>query len=339
MRLTVRIAPHIRNSVSNKTVMGDALITLLALYFIAWYYYGIRAVVLGCVSVATCWVADALCTLLRKAPVNRYDYSPAVTGLIIPLLLPASVEYKVVVAAGLFAICIVKQAFGGLGSNIFNPAAGGLAFVIACWGTKLFSYPSPFSVLPVTGVITEKLTNGAAYTLSLGGVPPYDTTSIVLGLLPGPMGTTNILVVGACLLYLMFRGTVRFTQSMVFLGTAALWAAFLPRIPGSPLMSVFYELCATPLLFAAAFLFSDPVTTPRRWEAKLLYASISGALVMLLRVYGGFEMMLPFAILLCNALVPALDDFMEGQITKKRRVRYEQSEKLQGNGSEFDAIP
>ena len=117
-----------------------------------------------------------------------------------------------------------------------------------------------------------------------------------------------------------------------------MWAALLPRLPVTPLMSVFYELCATPLIFAAAFLCSDPVTTPRRWEAKLLYAFVSGVLVMLLRHYGGFELTLPFALLLCNALVPAMDELTERHIMMRRRVKYERAQKLEADRSEIDAV-
>lgn len=341
MKLTARIAPHIRNSISNKTVMGDAVITLLAVYVIAWFYYGMRAVALGGLSVAVCWGADSLCTLWRGRPVNCFDFSPVVTGLIIPLMLPASVEYKVVVTAGLFAICVVKQAFGGLGSNVFNPAAGGLCFAIVCWSGKLFAYPSPFAPLAMTGQAAERLLSGPAATLSMGGVPPYDVTSMVLGLVPGPMGTTNILVVAACLLYLCFRGTVRFQQPLIFLGTAAVWAALFPRVAAEPLYSVFYELVGTPLLFAAAFLFTDPVTTPRRGGAKALYALISALLVMLFQWYGGYEMTIPFALLLSNALVPVLDGCAERYIKAKRRAKYgrrQQEGDLAAQREEIDAI-
>ncbi len=341
MKLTPRIAPHIRSSVSNKTVMGDAVISLAAVYVIAWFYYGLRAVALGALSAGVCWSADILCTLWRGRAVNRVDFSPVVTGMIIPLLLPASVDYAVVVTAGIFAICVVKQAFGGLGSNVFNPAAGGLAFVIVCWSGKLFAYPGPFAPLALTGTATERLLGSTAATLKMGGVPPYDVTSMVLGLVPGPMGTTNILVIAACMLYLCVRGTVRLQQPLIFLATAAAWAAVFPRVPADPLYSVFYELTGTPLLFAAVFLFTDPVTTPRRAGAKAIYAFVSALLVMLFQWYGGYEMTIPFALLMGNALVPALDSAVERYITAKRRAKYgrrQQKSDLAAERAEIDAV-
>lgn len=322
MKLTPRIAPHIRSGVSNKTVMGDAVIILLAVYVIAWFYYGLRAVVQGVLSVGICWGVDVLCVLWRGRNVNRFDFSSIVTGLMIPLMLPASVDYGVVIAAGIFAICIVKQAFGGLGNNLFNPAAGGLCFVTACWSSHVFAYPNPFSPLALTEPATQRLFSSAAATLSRGGTPPYDFTSMLLGLVPGPMGASNILVLGACLFYLCFRKTVRLWQPLIFLTTAAMWAAFFPRISAEPFSSIFYEFTGTPLLFGVAFFLADPVTTPRRREAKMVYAFISALIVMLFQWYGGYEMTFPFAVLLCNALVPVLDSMAEKYIRRKRRARY-----------------
>lgn len=322
MKLTPRMAPHIRSSVSNKTVMGDIVIILLAVYVMAWFCYGLRAIIQGILSIGICWLVDILCVLWRGRNINCFDFSPIVTGLMIPLLLPASVEYGIVIVAGVFAICVVKQAFGGLGSNLFNPAAGGLCFVITCWSDRVFAYPSPFSILSLMDPASQRLFSGTAATLNRGGTPPYDVTSMLLGLAPGPMGTANIVILGACLLYLCFRGTIRLWQPMIFLITAAIWAAFFPRISAGLLSSIFYEFTGTPILFGVTFFLSDPVTTPRRREAKMVYAFISALVVMLFQWYGGYEITFPFALLICNAFVPILDSTAEEYIRKKRRRQY-----------------
>ena len=126
MKLIPKKAPHIRSDTNNKTVMGDAVVTLAALYFMAACYYGQRAIRLGLLSVVVCWCADAACVWLRGRRVSLRDFSPVVTGMIIPLMMPAGIPYHIVVVADLFAILIVKQPFGGIGNNLFNPAAGGI---------------------------------------------------------------------------------------------------------------------------------------------------------------------------------------------------------------------
>lgn len=311
MKLDAYSAPHIRSNVSNRTVMGDGVVTLGAIYIMAYFYYGQRAIALGLTSVLTCLVCEVLCSWMRRRRMNVMDFSPIVTGMLIPLLMPATISYRIVIATAIFAICVVKQPFGGTGSNIFNPAAGGLAFAVVCWSKEMFTYPMPFSVLPVTGEITVPLYSSAAYTLYVGGLPQMDPAKMIMGLFPGPMGATNILVVLACMLYLVLRRTVRVQQPFFMLLSVAAIAWFFPRTSASPVASVFFELTAMPTIFFATFLFADPVTTPARGTAKAAYAVISGIVLMAFRYLGGYEFTAPFAVLAMNALTPAFDMVVE----------------------------
>ena len=322
MKLLPKKAPHIRSDVSNKTVMGDAVVTLAALYFMAMCYHGYRAVLLGLLSVAVCWGADALCVALRGRRVNLRDFSPVVTGMIIPLMMPANIPYHVVVTAGLFAILVVKQPFGGLGSNLFNPAAGGIAFATVCWSDLMFSYPLPSSGINFFGPVSATTSSSTAYTLYVGGVPIEDATSVLLGQLAGPMGATGVLVICACLLYLLVRGTVRYQQSLLLLFTAAVLNFLFPRVAADGLTSAFYEVMATPVLFCAAFMFTDPVTSPGRNLGKALYGVVGGVVMFLFSRFGGYEQTTVFAILLMNAVSPVLDSLAEWKVMKERRMRY-----------------
>ncbi len=325
MKLSSRTAPHIRGGRSNRTVMLDMIVTLAAVYFMAWYYYGRRALILGAVSVAVCLAADHACTLLRGRKPQLLDLSAVVTGMLIPLMMPASIPYRVPVVAGLFAICIVKQAFGGLGNNIFNPAAAGVAFAIVCWGGTMFAYPTPFTPLETVGNVSALLTSGPAYTLYVGGVPRLDAGTLLQGVIAGPMGTTNVLVIAACGLYLAARRTIHFLQPLLMLGTVALCSLLFPRGMSEGLTSVVNELFFTPVVFFGVFLFTDPVTTPIRGVAKGLYAVFSGILCVLLTRFGGYEMMFPFALLLMNAFVPLFDLAAEAYCTRERRRAYEKA--------------
>ncbi|MEG1942917.1 MAG: RnfABCDGE type electron transport complex subunit D, partial [Angelakisella sp.] len=255
MRLDAHSAPHIRSEVSSRTVMGDAVVTLGAIYIMTYFYYGQRAIALGLTSIITCLLCDTICNRLRHQPMKSMDFSAVITGMLIPLLMPATISYRIVIITGIFAICVVKQPFGGTGSNVFNPAAGGFAFAIVCWSKELFTYPMPFSAIPVTGEITVPLYSSAAYTLYVGGIPNIDPTNMMLGLSPGPMGTTNILVLLACMLYLVLRRTVRIQQPFFMLVTVAAIAWLNPRTSAVPVGSMFFELTAAPTVFFATFMF------------------------------------------------------------------------------------
>ncbi|RPF47545.1 electron transport complex protein RnfD [Hydrogenoanaerobacterium saccharovorans] len=316
-------APHIKARETNRTVMGDAIIALLPLYLMAFYFYGERAAMLGLVSVGTCVAADILCILLRGQKINLRDFSPVVTGMMLPLLLPASIPYHIVIIGGLFAIIFVKQPFGGVGQNLFNPAAGAFALMAISWPDKVFLYPEPLMKLEAFGEITSKLVEGSAHTLKLGGVPVINTLDMITGNFAGPMGATNILVLTTCLIYLIFRKTVSWQVPISFLATTALMAYCFPRIPTSGFSSVVLEMLSGSLMFGAVFMLTDPVTAPKRGLSKYFYGIISAVVTMLFRRYGGYEQTVMFAILLMNAFAPVIDRVSEFILRILRRMNFE----------------
>lgn len=315
--------PHIRKRDSNRSMMDDVLIVLIALYLMAFYYYGPRALLLGLHAAGVSIVCDLVCKLLLRQKLSLRDHSSLVTALLLPLLLPASVDYAVVAVAVAFALVVVKYPFGGVGHNLFNPAAGGFAFVAICFPKAVFSYPVPLEALNAFGSFTGRLVTSASYTLKAGGVPTGgDFLSMLLGNTPGPMGATNVLVVCACLLYLVVRGSVHWQMPLCFLGTCALWAGLFPRAPIPGGASVIYELFSGCLIMGAVFMLTDPVTSPKRASACVVYAMFAGVITMLFRRFGGFEESFAFSLLLCNALAPIFDYLDELFYRAVRRGRF-----------------
>ena len=330
MKLRAQNPPHIRSRESNQTVMMDAVIALLPLYAMATYYYGKRAVALGLFSVAVTAVLDILCVITRRHVPNIRDLSPVVTGLLLPLLMPASVRFEVVAVAALFAVAVAKHPFGGVGENIFNPAVAGAAFATVCWPKAMFLYPVPFELLPVAVGDSVKLVNSPAYTLMLGGAPSTDMLDMLMGNYAGPMGATNILVLCTCFLYLAVRKTVSIWMTGAFLSSAALVAALMPRAMLSPLASVGYELMSGLTLIGAIFLLNDPVTSPKRKLPKLLYGFLAGAVSMLFRHLGGDEDSLLFALLVMNSTVWIFDLWGEhlAHAFRRKNIEFKNSSEI-----------
>lgn len=342
MSLNAYDAPHIRHHENTRVVMGDAILTMLIIYVMAVYYYGARAIVLLLVSVGTAIVADVLCVLLSGRKPNRRDLSPIVTGMILPLMMPASIDYFIVVMAVIFAICVVKHPFGGVGHNVFNPAAAGFAFAAICFRDKLFAYPLPFTDIPLTGKFEVVTGISPAFTLSLGGIPTYDIVDMALGNFSGPMGATNIVVLLTCLLYLVSRNTVRWVTPFSFLLTTAAFAFMFPRIGdwlglslSVRVQSVIFEMMGGMLLFGGIFLLGDPVTTPKRGWSKAAFAVMAGVAAMLFRRFGNFEEEIPFAILLMNATVWGFDMIGErvASIVRRRKLERIRRKKIQKSPS------
>ena len=291
--------------------MVDVIIALIPLYAMATYFYGKRALVLGAFSVVAAVLVDFICSAVSHNVPNIRDHSNVITGLIIPLLMPASVRFEIVFVAVLFAIAVVKHPFGGVGQNIFNPAAAGVAFATVCFPRSVFLYPVPFNPLPVILEERVRLVFSPAYALKLGGIPYNDPLDMLLGNYPGPMGATNILVLITCLLFLAVRRSISFSMPVSYIAGFSLVASLYPRAMVSPVQSVYYELMSGIVLITAVFLINDPVTSPKRQWVRIVYGFAAGALCMIFRAIGRYEESTLFALLIMNAAVWSFDMFGE----------------------------
>ena len=311
MKTNSKAFPFIRAEERSPMMVLDTAIALIPPFFMACFYYGIRSVAVGAFTVMAAVAANWISNLFSGKGIEWWDASPVVTGMIIALLMPASVPYYIPIIAALFAVLVVKFPYGGTGNNIFNPAAAGLAFVSLCFGDQLANYPIPLEILPLKVDETVKLTQGAASILKMGAIPTISTEQLALGNFAGPMGTTNILVIAACLIYLLIRRGVKWYVPVTYLATVSVFAARIHHENLSALDSIIVELVAGSLMFVAVYMLSEPVTQPKRPMAKLLYAVTAGIITMLFRYYGTLLHSAVFALLLTNALSPLFDRLVE----------------------------
>ena len=309
-KLMLQNAPHVRQSGSVATMMTDVVIALLPIYFMSFFYYGARSLVLGLCGVLFCSLFSLIGSfVLKERPVP--DLTPAITGLIIPLLMPADIPYYVVIAACAVAILVVKLPFGGTGNNLFNPAAVGFASVAICWPKLVFSYPATMQTIEVFGESTAKIAQSPAYSLAIGAVPDQGVLDMLLGSAPGPMGATNILVVVACGIFLVVRRAINWITPVAFLAPYSALCILFPRVSASAFDSLCYELFSGMLIFGAFFMLTEPVTSPKRDFGKFLAGISSAVVVFLFRYFGEFEMGFASALILMNVFSPIFDAVCE----------------------------
>ena len=310
-KLMFQNAPHVRQSESVLTIMTDVVVALIPLYVMSFFYYGARAVVLGICGAVSCLVFSAVAALVLGERPNLRDLTPIITGLIIPLLMPADISYGIVISACAVAILVVKFPFGGTGNNLFNPAAVGFASVALCWPNLVFKYPAVLRTLSVFGENADKAAVSPAHSLAIGAVPDYDILDMLLGSAPGPMGATNILVIAACGIFLIVRKAVNWRTPVFFLLTYGAFCAMFPRIGGSGFDALCYELFSGMIVFGAFFMLSEPVTSPKRDFGKLLYSITAGIVVFLFGYFGGFEDGFVYALIILNVFTPVFDTVCE----------------------------
>lgn len=142
-RLTVSSSPHIRQADSVPHIMWSVVLALTPALIASGSFFGWRAFYVVGLSVLTAILCEAAVQKFRKVPVTVSDGSAVVTGILVAFCLPATVHWYVPVVGSAAGILIAKQAFGGLGNNIWNPALVGRAVVHWCYSADMnpSSYP------------------------------------------------------------------------------------------------------------------------------------------------------------------------------------------------------
>ncbi len=126
------VSPHVGSSQNTKKVMWDVVIALIPALIAAFWFFGPRALMLVALSVTAAVLTEWLCLKFMKRPVNfAFDGSAVITGVLLAYNVPSGVPWWLPIIGSAFAIAVAKQAFGGLGHNIVNPALLGRAFLVA----------------------------------------------------------------------------------------------------------------------------------------------------------------------------------------------------------------
>lgn len=234
-----------------------------------------------------------------------------VTGIIIPLIIPVTTPYWMLVIAIAFAVIFGKEIFGGTGMNIFNVAILTRMFLF-------FSYPSKMtgdSVWVASGTIFglgNALPDGTTTATPLGELAqglPIDASlaDMVLGFIPGSVGETSVVAIAIGALILLLTGIASWkTMLSVFLGGGAM-AALFGSLGMTPIP--WYEhLLLGGFCFGAVFMATDPVTSARTETGKWIYGLLIGAMAVIVRVMNpGYPEGMMLAIFFGNMFAPLID--------------------------------
>lgn len=304
--------------------MLDMAIVLIAGLVMAFYYYGMRALLLSAISMATAVVCEWLGAKIFRSEMHITDLSALTTGAAVALCLPASSEWWLPCAASAFAILAAKTPFGSYKNSPFVPAAAGLAFVTICSPQRVFGYSALGDGFSSSAVyLSDNFVAGdsVAYMLSKGnsiGTNIINYIDILVGNFPGAMGATCVLAMLGGLIFVTVRRPKTAAVTLSFLGVCFVYAILFPRITTGRLTSAFMELSAGLLLFAAAVFLTYPNIAPKRFVARICYGAFAGLVLMLLRSFSSFEDSTVFAILLANAVAPSFDNRIP--LTKREKL-------------------
>ncbi len=305
MSLRTSPGPHLVSRESTQTLMLDVLIALVPASAAGVYLFGIRALWVLAVAVATAVLCEALWQKLAGKPVLIKDLSAVVTGLIMGLNLPADAPLWLPMIGSTIAVLLVKQLFGGIGQNFLNPALLARGVLLASWPARMTVYPMVMRVLGASSAaVGADAVSGATALIRPSGYEVYD---LLLGNIPGTIGEVSKVAILIGLMYMLFVGTVSWHIPFSMVGTVALMTWLLG---GDPLKAVL----SGGLLFGAVFMATDYVTNPLLKRGHIIFGVGAGIIVTVIRLYGAYPEGVTYAILLMNILTPLIDRM------SKRRV-------------------
>lgn len=304
----VEAAPHIRTPDTTPLIMWSVCAALLPAGAAGAYLFGIDALAVIAVAVCAAIATEACLQKLRGKKITVADGSAALTGLLVAYNLPPQVPLWMPLAGSFFAIAIAKQAFGGLGMNIFNPALAGRAFLMASWPREMTTFNAPFAPDAVTTATPlAALKEGKVHSLAQMGLTNGD---LFLGLRGGCIGEVCILALLVGAAYLLWKRYIWwYVPASFILVTGVLSWAFGARGLGSG--DFLGSILTGGLVLGAFFMATDYVTCPVSRKGQLIFGACCGALTFVIRRFGGYPEGVCYAILMMNAAVPLIDRWVQ----------------------------
>lgn len=310
-RLIVSPSPHDENYTKTSTIMLNVIIALLPALAAGCYIFGMRALLLTAVCVASCVVFEFLCRKLMKRDNTIGDLSAAVTGVILAMNLPVTLPLWMAVVGSFVAIVIVKQLFGGIGQNFANPAITARIVLMVSFPTAMTNWAVPFFYKEGADVVT------GATPLVSGDASYMD---LFLGKVGGCLGETCALALLIGGLYLALRRIISLAAPVGFIGSLAL-LTFIAG--GDPL----YAILSGGVFLGAFFMATDYATTPITTKGKLVFGLGCGIITFVIRHFGSYPEGVSFSILLMNVLTPYIEQLTRTKIFGAKKPNKKEEKK------------
>ena len=254
--------PHIRSRVTTSSIMLAVVIALLPAAGFGIYNFGLNALILILVTVATTVLTELIYEILMHKKVTIGDFSAVVTGLLLALNLPPSAPWWIGVVGGVFAILVVKMLFGGLGQNFMNPALGARCFLLISYTSIMCNFECDAYTGPTP-------------LASLKAGESVNILDMVIGKTAGTIGETSMIaiVIGACFLILL--GVIDLKVPGSYIVTFVIFIILFGGHGFDPAF-ISAHLAGGGLMLGAFFMATDYVTRPVTKRGQYLYGIILG---------------------------------------------------------------
>lgn len=312
-KLSVASSPHASSPVGTKNLMRDVLIALIPALAMGIYVFGPRALTMTLVSVVFCEIFEWLYCKIMHKPIPCGDLSAAITGVLLVFVCPVTLPYWTIIIGDAFAIIVVKQLFGGLGTNFLNPALGGRAFLMLCYPVPMTTWVLPgkanwASIVSAADAVTGStpLSNDLMKNSVL---PDASLADMFIGNIGGCVGEVSAIALLIGGIYMLAKGVIRIRIPAAYILTVAVLTLIFSRAPEdvNRVTWMLYEIFGGGLFLGAFFMATDYVTSPNTPKGEVIFGIGAGLLVVFIRYFGGYPEGVSYAILIMNATVGLLD--------------------------------
>lgn len=325
--LIVAPAPHAHSGDSVRRNMLLVILALLPAYVVSVIEFGWGALITAAISVCACVLTEWLISrfVLKEQRQTIGDLSAVLTGLLLAMNLPSSIDWWIVLIGAIVAIGVGKMTFGGLGQNPFNPALVGRVFL-------LISFPAQMTTWPVAkGFATSYVDAETAATplYYLKHIGKTGDLSVIdqlpelkdafLGMMGGSLGEVCALALILGGLFLICMRVITWHIPVSIIATVALFSWIATPAGMEPHSFIAYELLTGGIMLGAFFMATDYVTSPMTAWGKIIFGVGIGILVMVIRTWGAYPEGMSFAILIMNACVPLLNKLRPQRFGEKKK--------------------
>jgi len=296
-------SPHISSGTKTPHIMWTVVLALMPQTVYGVILFGIPALLTILASVTSALAFEFLFNKITKKSQTVGDGSAVITGLLLALVLPPTLPLWQTILGAAFAIIVAKALFGGLGSNVWNPALTGRAFLFASFPAAMgnaWISPLPDATSSATVLATLKQADAISSATTIGARAPVDLLSLFLGNRAGCIGESSILLILISAIFLLAMKVIDWRAPVFMLGTFAL----LTFVSGGDVLA---HLCAGGIMFGAVFMTTDYVTAPVTSYGRMIFGAGCGLITFLIRRFGGYPEGVMFSILIMNSIVPFLN--------------------------------
>jgi electron transport complex protein RnfD len=335
-------SPHIKQNITVQDMMLKVFYALIPGALASIYFFGWGVLFNLVIAISVCLATEAIILKLRQREITStlMDGSALLTACLLALALPSLAPWWITVIACISAIAVAKHLYGGLGFNPFNPAMVGYIVVMISFPLEMTLWSAPMGVVngppdfatTFNWVFLGVLPLGETID-SISMATPIELIKTQLNqfhdiietrknaeysaLFSSISGTgwqwVNILFLGGGI-WLVKKDVADWRIPTAFLISLVLISNLFSVMDYSTNSSAMFHAFSGGTMLCAFFIATDPVTACTTPRGRWIYGASIGALVYIIRSWGGYPDGIAFAVVLMNIAAPLIDYYTQPKV-------------------------